>query len=562
MNIDSTNKKTLLGVILIILTVMVYFNSLSVPFQYDDYHHIKENPAVRGNDIVKIFTDGASFSAKPEVKNYRPVLMLTHILTYRLFGMNASAFHLGNLLFHCLNVLAVFLLFGYLFSEKWATFFAVLIFAVHPINTEAVTYISSRSSLLATTFFLGAMYLFVKFRKKGRSVYLAASVGFFVISLLTKSIGISLIAVLPLVDYLFLKKKKLKSYSVHFIYLLGGVFYLFLRRFTIGKTFSRAPARDVYTNLISHAKAVLFYFKLYFYPPAQSLIHGLEQTSSVVEPWVLFSAGVILALMVIAWYFHKRDPVLSFGIVFYFICISPTSSFIPLERLVVEHRFYLPGLGITVVTGLILSRIFKKFETSKMRYAVTAGLIGLVLFLGIYTYKRNRIWHSERKLWKDSLKKAPNRALPRIMMGKMAYEEGDYDRAGEHLRTAIRLDPDHPEAYLNLGLTLLRKGDYRKAAGYFREVLKRKPYSVDANEGLARCLARLGRYSEALKYVEEAIERSNKKVPEHFNTRGIVLFRLGRHREAKEAFETVLKLKPGSREARRNLKAIKKVLKK
>ena len=392
-----------------------YSNSLDVPFAFDDWHAVEQNPAIR--DLVNLprfFTDPTTFSVLRENRDLRPLLVLSLALNYQVSGLAPWSYHLVNLVLHWLVCLLVFRIVR---DHLWlgpgeavpVALAAALLVAVHPLNTEAVNYVSSRSALLTTACYLGAFDAAVR-RRWGLACLLAAA------AMLTKSIAVTL--PLAIVMYLLLDRAERRTSGFPWGPLAGltavavaGVAYrLWLLPPSIFQTSRQA---DV-TPLIyfrTQWSALLYYLRLFLWPNAL-VIDRLDYPWS--RSWLDVQAwGSLLAIALIAavvWRLARVRRAFAFAALWVPITLAAESSVFPLAEAVNEHRPYLAMLGLASFAALA---IWLVADAAARRLAApppwpfAVVVTGVVTLLGAATYARTEVWRDPLALWIDATRKAP-----------------------------------------------------------------------------------------------------------------------------------------------------------
>ncbi|UCF80473.1 MAG: tetratricopeptide repeat protein, partial [Acidobacteriota bacterium] len=534
--------------VLVLLPLLIYANSLNNAFHYDDFHSLVDNPHVRElKNIPSFFASTRTTSLRAEKGHYRPVLFSTYALSYALGGYDYDPrmFRVFNLVFHILNGLLVFAVFrsilrspassgtedGRLFGNTAAAFFAALLFAVHPLNTESVNYISCRSNAMAATFFLAGVWLFVWYSgsapARRRTALYAGSLGCFVLGLLTKEIVITLPAILVLLDILVLNPgARPLAYKAlfrrHAAYWMVAALHIFLV-FAVGLKPMYEP-RGVFYNLLIQTKAMAFYLRLLVFPRGLSISHGfdMEMTLSAAF-WV--SLSVIGGILFLAWKLRERWGLLSFAILWYFITLLPTSSVLPLNIPVNEHRTYLPAVGFVVAVGFLLGLITTKSQEASARlrsapasprhmgasggqalsklvvplFAVVIGVFSVTAFM------RNQTWKMPTTIWEDAVKTYPYNHHAHYGLGNAYGKLGRYAEAVEAYKQSIRFDPYNADTHYNLGFAYSKLGRNAEAIEAFKQAIRLKPDMAEAHSNLGFAYTKLDRHAEAIEAYKHAI---------------------------------------------------------
>lgn len=363
----SYTKKNVASIMLIaILATIIYSNSFDCSFHFDDQHAIVENYAIHRFDLKEILSHD------------RPVLYLTLALNYYFGKLHVFGYHMVNLLLHIANGIMLYFILLWTVNPVSPVnslnfrvpLYASLIFIAHPIQTQAVTYIICRSSVLATSFYLLSLLLFIKAFQKGSKLYL---IGAFLASCLgmgTKQIAATLPLMLLIYDFYFISDgnwKILKGhYKVHVVMFSTAAiaFYLSLSGlktfisfdYTKGVPMPLGEPITSFQYFMTQLHVIPYYIKLLFIPTNLNLDYDWPITKSIDLSTIFFfihlSSIVILAIML-----FNRSRLLSFGIIWFFVTLSVTSSFIVIYDVIFEHRLYLPSIGFAIFMALMISRI-------------------------------------------------------------------------------------------------------------------------------------------------------------------------------------------------------------
>jgi tetratricopeptide (TPR) repeat protein len=594
----------LLAVFVFSLTFSLYLNAINNAFQFDDVHSIVENFSLRRvTNIPRFYTDPASFSSERYMAMYRPLLLTTYAINYYFGGMDVKGFHIANNLIHALNALLLFLIAARLMrrrpvragpekknrsdgdhgaaitSPHWILpITAALLFGLHPLNTQAVNYISSRSVLLVTLFYLLSFYLYLvagSARGDKRSLYLyAGSVVCFGLALLSKEIGITLPAIIA--TYVLLERHgnirdRIRSLPKCYLAMLAttGAVYLIIRKVVLGNaviTISKATLldgaggqRSLLANFLTQVKVDVIYLKMFIFPSNLSIDKDIHVVKSVGDPHFLLSLLAIIVMIVVSILLIKRNSRLAFGVVWFFVAIIPVTV-LPLNILYNEHRTYLPMAGLCLAVGSGLSWVATLFDReTTARGGKIALIVALSMILGAsaaLTIKRNRVWKSPISFWSDVLTKTPSSYIAgraHVEIGSALMMAGDYGGALASYKEAIAIAPMEGAPYLNMGVALTYLNMSREAIGYMERAVELDPRIYKAYNSIAIRYVMLGEYDRALEYIEKGLA-VNPGYPYYYNTLGNILGDgFGRREEAKEAYRKAIKLAPDWDLPRKNL---------
>ena len=352
------NREAGLRLMLMLLPLAVYFNGLHNPFHYDDFHSIVDNPHLRDlTNIPTFFVDPSLFSAVPELAMYRPLLLVTYALNYALSGTEVWSYHLLTLLFHLTCVQLVYAIAKRLLGGRPAALLAALIFALHPVNSEAINYISSRSEVLAALFMLSGFYCFLAQSNRPQRALGVGSA--YVAGLASKSIAIGLPVLLALYELLFEPRSRDKKLYL----LLAGMALVYLSWMAgfIREAGLETPVRSYGEQWWSQVKAIIFYLKLLCWPVGLSVDHQFLLSDSLFDPFAASAFFAFAALVGLAFVHRRRQPLPLFLLCWVLVGLAP-SSLVPLNVLVNEHRLYLPSAAFALGLGWILERLMPGFE--------------------------------------------------------------------------------------------------------------------------------------------------------------------------------------------------------
>ena len=564
-------KYHLLAVLIItVLSVIVYSNTFNVPFYYDDRPVIIENPNIKDiRNISNVLFHNPS----------RPLFSLSLALNYYLNGLNPFGYHLVNLFFHVLSGLLVYILTFLIFKNLPAFFgasfypfylsslFSGLIFSAHPIQTESVTYISSRSGVMCTSFYLLSIIFFIKYLKSTKIKYFfyLLSILSFLVSLGIKETAVTLPAILLLVDYFFLSKKpnrenllsekslsaesitgvlKKKWYHIPFWLLILVIFII--RYFLYGTVGHPKFHRNLIYHLLTQSHVIINYFRLLFLPFNLTIDYVFPIYKDIFEPLTALCIIIIFLILIFSFKNINKSPVLSFSVLWFFITLSPT-SLIPLEDSMSERWLYLPSIGFCLFMVFILKPFFGKERITKFSPFLILSII--LLLFAANSYQRNIIWQSEYTLWKDALAKTGNKARPYLALGYLNFKNGNYRKAIDYYKKSIELYPT-AEAYNNLAyaLTKLKTSNDTAVIQLLKESISLKPGNYKAYLNIGDIYFIKKDYNEALKYYQKALDVNPKFSAAHLGI-GIIDERLGRTSAALERYRTALKFDPLNREA-------------
>lgn len=463
---------------LAIVAFVTYFFSFGNAFVWDDEQFIYKNEYVKSFNVEKILSENMVAGAGVVSNYYRPLTTLSFALDYVFWGNNPVPYHVVNTLLHIGAGISLFLLLILLGVDSSIAFFVALGFLIHPIQTEAVTYINSRGdSLFAFLGLCGLALYAASFKQRLRKVRLLisfASVTCFVMGLFAKEIGLAVGGLYFLV-YLWMSKHKLGNLKILIsktktaaavlaTVAVSGITYLILRatvlNFQNSFNFYEGQgeyARDLSIRLLTFTKIIWIYLRLLIIPFP---LHMERYTNLVVSPVNPFTFATLLlgvGLVLLGFYeFRKtKQPLIWFGTAWFAIMIAPVSGIIPINGLLYEHWLYLPLVGFLIVGCGTLRLILRRFHALAEFLPVTLMFLSLVWIL--LTLRQNYLWGNPIRFYSYTLRYTDSARLRNNLA--MAYDQaGQIEEAITEYRKAIELSDVYPQTHHNLGLAYLKSG--------------------------------------------------------------------------------------------------------
>ena len=549
------------------LGLLIYSPALSGPFFLDDYDLLEAFSTVRDAKWKTLMTTG------------RPLLMLTFIANHRLSGFgDPFGFHLVNVVLHCLNALLLWRFLAALFAagrledlvpasaRPMLVHGVPLLFLTSPVLTESVAYVSSRSEVLAGTFYIAALWLFASPLRERRPWLSAFLVVFlFVCSFMSKQDKITLPFAIVLLDYLLLArldwrrmKPSLPTYALFLIGTIAG-FFLVIRPFLFAVSAGFNLPWVEY--LLTQFRMYFLYLRLLFVPFGLNADWHIVASQTIGENLSWLALLALLALVGGALYLRRREPLISFGILFYLALLAPSTSFYPLLDFAAERRMYLPSIGFFLVFVLMVSRLAGTSPRAKL--GALGGLGGLLLIYSWGTYERSRLWGDDLALWHDTAEKSPEKYRPLTWLGKLYDERGSVQNAAYYWAKAEKLaepgSDDHGFLLSNLGVAHAKQKDYAKAAEYYQRSLEILPKEEVIWANFAVTQIRLGHEKEGWSNFEKAL-KLNPSQPEIRVLRAQEFYQRGAYANAVRDLETALQMRPEDERVRRNLEAARQML--
>ncbi|OGR00398.1 MAG: hypothetical protein A2505_08390 [Deltaproteobacteria bacterium RIFOXYD12_FULL_55_16] len=645
--------KPLFHVLLIaILAVICYGNTFHVPFIFDDLEHIRDNGAVHG--LANYFSNVSNPN--------RFVCFFTFALNYQLGGLNVIGYHLVNLLIHIANALLVYSLVQLIFLTPYfrsqepgkvegsgsamLALFAALLFVVHPVQTQAVTYIYQRLASMATMFYLLAVVLYVWVRVQfeaerpevgvwKQGLLIAGSVLAAMLAMKTKELSVTLPFVVFLLEFSFFRgdwRRRL----LFLLPLLLTIPIVPLGIYLTGEA-TGSSAGEVLSDvteqfrvqtdlsrphyLFTQLRVIVTYLRLLILPVNQNLDYDYPVYTTFFTPPVFLSFLLLAALFSLAVYlfirsgrfqatafcgrggrggltefrslstmhsvlspqpstlspqpstpnpqpsafspqpsaFSLQPPALnlqpsafslqpflrliSFGILWFFMTLSVESSLIPIADVIFEHRLYLPMVGAVLACAAAFFLLFKRFFSGAGTTVPVLLAALIIVGFGWATVQRNQVWGDSITLWQDTALKSPAKVRPYNNLGAALNDANRLEEAMVVLLQAVRIKPDHSEAWYNLGRSYILADRNAEAVPNLERAVWLKPDFGEAYANLAAALNRERRFQETVILLERNLNWLGKRVEVRFNL-GVAYVFLGNLESARNELAVLSRLDP------------------
>ncbi|MCC6765946.1 MAG: tetratricopeptide repeat protein [Deltaproteobacteria bacterium] len=527
--------------------LIAYANALRTPFLFDDAG-ILENPALH------------EFSWATVRGTSRPLVQLSFALDWALGGANPVGYHVVNVAVHCLAALA---LYGVAARTLGATAMALaiaLVWAVHPLQTESVTYVVQRAESLTGLLFLVTLYGVIRGAVSARPApWYGAAVAACALGMLCKPVMVTAPLVVLLYDRTFLAGSWRAAWRHRRRLYLGlaatwGILLLLL----VGQEHESAATagfamRDV--SLAEFARSqpgvVLRYLRLVVAPRGLVLDYGWPPAKglAVVAPTLALAAGIGGIL-----YALRGRPRPRFLVLAFLLVLAPSSSVIPIRDLAFEHRMYLPLAPLVALLVLGAWTAIRRARLGRIRErrVATAAVAIVVVALVALTIGRNHDYRSPHAMWTDVAAKRPANPRAWSNLAQACLAEGRVDDAAAAARRALAVDPSYAEAHVHLGRALADRGARSEAMAHYAEAIRLKPTSADAHNNWGATLADEKRFAEAEPYYREAL-RLRPGYAEAMNNLAVAVMQRGAWDEATALYAEAMRLSPGYAEPHSNL---------
>src|SRR5262245_34033004 len=538
--------------LLFVVNWFAYSNSFHTGWHFDDGPNIFGNPDIAISDLSwKSLAQAAS--SQPGGK--RPISYLSFALNYYFFGEDPFSFHVVNFLIHSLNALLVFRIFSTLLAktdpqrhatEVWLlSSLAAALWSVNPIHSQPVVYIVQRMTLLSSLFSLLSFYLFVQWRDGARKWYAVLSLAAWLFAVGSKEnaflLPLSLLAYEWLfTDRRFFRVKNLATLLIIFMCLAGFT----IRRYDLVHKIEIDYSRREFSmkeRLLTQPRIVTFHISqlLAPFPSRLALRHEIEKSTSwFAPPTTILSVLFLGTLLGVGLALRGGQPLICFGIWWFFANLLVESTFLPLE-MIYEHRIYLPSVGLFLALAQAVVVLKRRTQISKKHLWYACSL--LILCSSALLFLRNQDWLDEISLWSDNTRKYPASFRSWNNLGSAYVKGGQTALAEKAFQRALESDPEYPPARVNLAILWKNEGRLEEAYALIKDFRETKlgTFSAEVYYNLGAIFASKGILDSSIFHYGQAVNRLPDYAEAHFNL-ALVYRREGKNAEARESFQQFL----------------------
>jgi protein O-mannosyl-transferase len=476
---------------LLVIVLLCYANALANGFVFDDHVNLQNNPLLRKiANIPQLLTSG-----------FRPLREVSYVLDFALWGERPFGFHLTNILIHAANTLLVFLLMRSLIGDVPSAVVGALVFAIHPIQPDAVTYISGRRDVLFSFFYLASFHSYLTYRNRARGqerpyrrrsalFYYGLFLVFWLLSLASKEMAASLPGFIFVWNFCDVWEKNLNPWGRRFlkaareafsrdkwlymILSLAAPAYVWYVIYVKGSSVRALSGLNYwggsfYTNMLTVIRVHAWYLKQLIYPTPIVQYYGAFDISASVLEWRVILATLIVGSAIITGFvLLNRDKLMAFAVLSYFVLLLPVSQIIPHHELLADHYLYLPLMSFGLLVAVLVRRLSVKADLVKRTAYCTMSVI--LVALAIMTVSRNRVYRNDFTLWQANYAEVPNSLRAAFNLGS-AYADSYPARAAELYKRCIALDPSYAPAYVRLAMLYQTKDKAREVEELVKKAL-------------------------------------------------------------------------------------------
>jgi Tfp pilus assembly protein PilF len=544
--IGETKLFLICAVILLALILIVYSKSISGGFIWDDKSLILENSTIQGKgNLIDILKD--PFGGKIRGKHsayYRPLVSLSYLINYKVYGHNASSFHILNIILHFLVCLSVLIFARLLLKSIEAPLIISILFAIHPAHTASVAWISGRTDILCSLFIMAALSMYIKARSDISSkTWKPASFLMLFFALASKELAIIYPIAVFMVDFYLAgwSFKRVAREADKYYYLFSLIIvsaFIMLHQFItggVGEGFSVLQKIQSFPFLLTNISR---YIHIVFLPFGSKTFYFVSENTGKKD--ILSAIGILLLFLAVLYSFRKNKMV-QLGICWFFVFLLPVIGTVPLSSnyAVAEHLTYLPLFGAAVVITELLMVLVRKIQKARVsRYVLICSVAGLSAIFSVESYGNTKQWIDDISLFSHLVKEEPS-GITLNLLGNAWLEQGNLSKAEAAFRKGLAYDKDNwqlwyglsqisihrmelnlakqylqeaekhnstkTEIYNNLGNIYFFEKDYVSAERLYSRSLHLDPFNYEAMYNLGNTYMKTGNLPEALNYYQRFI---------------------------------------------------------
>lgn len=576
---EYARKPWVMCVLAVAVGFAVYAQATGFDFVYDDNPLIVENELLRDFSSLNQLLTMEDAIGGYSTGYYRPIVNIIDLLIYQAFGPRPAIFHLISIFYHMAAVALLFVLASRFVSPS-AAFVGSLFLALHPLNTEAVIFISGKNNVQCAVLLLASLLLYLRYMDTGEARWASFSGLVYILALLTKEFAL----VFPFVVLAFLfitgkwRRRDLVSFMASLVFVIA---FLALRATVISGLGVEIDVSTFHIRVLNAFEVLANYMRLTIMPVGQKALYTFEPGYL---PAILIGLAATASLLVIAWRKRQTEWIV-LSVIWYLGFLAPVSNVFPLSGSPMAERFmYVSLMG----AGLAAAGLYERYVRGRLGKLIAASLL---LSLAVLTVMRGPVWKDERALYTHMTLASPDSYKGFYNLGNLYFEDGDFKEASRMWEQTLEKKPDMMAVYNNLGVAYERSGDYQRAEQFYRKLLDGHSNST-VHSNLAMVLMKQGRLEEAVKSFDAAIDTGGDSddlymaYSEIFESRGDpqgavdMLLRVsekkggawrllnragaiegarGRLMEAEKYFSEALRLNPECQECSFNMELIKKL---
>lgn len=554
---NISNKRIIL--ILLAIGFIVYCNSFNNQFFWDDFDSVVNNQYIRSwSNFPKFFSQNLTAGAGTVNNYWRPLLLASFALDYSIGKLSPFMYHLQSAFWHILSAILVYLIFSKILKNNFIPFLTALLFLIHPLQIEAVTYVAGRADpmhsalmLLSFLFFLKSIAIPKIFNKK----YLL-SILFFILALLVKERAIIFPSIIVLY-FITLYPEKIKNnlkikLKIVIPFFLVSIVYFILRikfihfdeTFDFGQQ-NNIGAENLIHQLFAYFKGIWVYTGLIFWPAKLYMEKSIEISKGFFDLQTILGFSVILSSLVAIIYSFKNKKIIAFGLIWFCAALSPSLQIYPIQGLLYEHWLYFPLIGIFFIFSFLIDKIITQTKNETTKKIIIFLISIVILSLGIRTMIRNWDWNNPIRFYEKNISLGGVSSRIYTNLGIAYAEEKREKDAIVAYQKAIELDEFTFQAWYNMGNSYSFLNNKEKSLECYDQSIKINPYFMPSYYNKAAIFLDRNESDRAIEILKKALKKSPDNIQTIYNL-GIAYYKKGDKINARENFKKVLEVYPNN----------------
>lgn len=562
--IDNLNLKKIV-LIFSIIGLILYGNTFINQLFWDDNESIVNNQYIRSwEHFPEYFSQNLTAGSGVRDNYWRPLLLVSFSLDYKIRELTPFFYHFQNLFWHIFSAILVYVVILKLFRNYYSSvgknsngkavaFLTALIFLIHPLQTEAVTYVAGRADPMHSALMLLSFLFFLKFteefkclpkKRKSQLKYLIWSIIFFTFSLMTKERAVILPGIIFVYLLLFYGKaifdKWREKIFLFLPYFLLALVYLILRSTVLHFTDSfdlgvadNLGAPSFFDKFLVVMKGFAIYQGLLILPIKLYMEKIISVPQSLFNPLVMMGLGTLVIWIGAIFYFWRRERMISFGVLWFFIAMSPSVHVFPIQGLLYEHWLYFPMIGLWLAIFTFISMLFNKYQFEKIKTFLIILFIIWLGFLSVRTVVRNNDWRDPVRFYEKNISLGGKSARIYTNLGMGYSDVKNYEKAISNYQEAIKLEAELFPPWYNLGNVYRDLGNSKKAIESYEKSIEINSQFIPAYTNIAVIYNQAGENGEAVNILKKSLDVSPDNIQINYNL-GMIYLEMGDKGNAKE----------------------------
>jgi tetratricopeptide (TPR) repeat protein len=538
-------------ILLLIITFFCYSNSLNNEFtNWDDPGYVLDNTLIKKLDAQHL----KDIFITPVMGNYHPLAVLSLALDYKFYRLEPFGYHLTNLILHLLNTILVYFFFRMLSGRMLVGFITAILFGVHAMHVESVSWVAERKDVLYVLFYFASLcsYLLIQKQPARKTLYYSLTLFFFLLSLLSKAQAVTLPVVLILIDYFkgskLTGKTLINKIPFFLISIFSGVMAIIAQKES--GAIADIPIFPFYQRIFFAAYSFLAYVYKLILPVNLSAYYPYPDSTSSIPVYYYIAPVFVLVLLFIIYKFWKNNKAVVFGVLFYIFNIALLLQILPVGGSVMSERYsYLSYTGLFFIIGFLFDKVWNSpGKESGNKYVFAVLLFSFILFNCFQTYARNKVWKNSETLWTNTIRQFPRTVIAFSNRGSYYQKKEKLDLALADFNEALRLKNNHTESLINRADIYRLRGQYDLAIADCNKAIQTNPKLPGAyiNRGISYCIT--GKYDEGFQDFVKVIQL-DPKYPNSYCNRGNLYDMRGQLDSAISDYTLAISLKPDYSEA-------------